>query len=228
MNGRNQVRRLGVLPTGTNPPDARGVSVDALLASASREVLVLGTSAARDPLGVLGRIDRRNLRRGVRHRILVPDSVRTAPVLGPRLTAMSLAGAEVRTVPDVPVDALVVDGTTVLLPADPSTAAARVAVFRLSSVVTMTVELFEWMWPQGVSLTASRFAEAAELHPRQHKLLELLIAGSTDEAAAVRLGVSVRTVRRMVADIMGKLGARSRFQAGAKAADRGWLMARAG
>ena len=32
----------------------------------------------------------------------------------------------------------------------------------------------------------------------------------------------------MVADIMNRLGARSRFQAGVKAADRGWLMERAG
>lgn len=32
-----------------------------------------------------------------------------------------------------------------------------------------------------------------------------------------------RTVRRSMAAIMSRLGARSRFQAGLKAADRGWL-----
>ncbi|MGM1060521.1 S8 family serine peptidase [Saccharothrix sp. Mg75] len=43
-----------------------------------------------------------------------------------------------------------------------------------------------------------------------------------------RLGISVRTMRRVVSDLMDRLGARSRFQAGAKAADRGRLVDRAG
>src|SRR5690606_39837840 len=67
-----------------------------------------------------------------------------------------------------------------------------------------------------------------ELTTRERELLTLLSAGNTDESAAAQLGVSVRTVRRMVADIMDRLGARSRFQAGVKAADRGWLLNRTG
>jgi DNA-binding NarL/FixJ family response regulator len=66
--------------------------------------------------------------------------------------------------------------------------------------------------------------EAAELCPRELKLLSLLFSGTTDKAAAATLDVSVRTVRRMVRDLMNRLGARSRFQAGAKAAERGWLL----
>jgi DNA-binding NarL/FixJ family response regulator len=63
-----------------------------------------------------------------------------------------------------------------------------------------------------------------ELSHRERQLLTLLTAGYTDESAAVRLGISVRTVRRLVSGIMNRLGARSRFQAGVKAADRGWLL----
>jgi DNA-binding NarL/FixJ family response regulator len=63
-----------------------------------------------------------------------------------------------------------------------------------------------------------------ELSDRERQLLTLLTAGYTDESAAARLGISVRTVRRMVSGIMNRLGARSRFQAGVKAADRGWLL----
>ncbi|MEU4519312.1 helix-turn-helix transcriptional regulator [Amycolatopsis sp. NPDC024027] len=63
-----------------------------------------------------------------------------------------------------------------------------------------------------------------ELSDRERQLLTLLTAGYTDESAAVRLGISVRTVRRLVSGIMNRLGARSRFQAGVKAADRGWLL----
>jgi DNA-binding NarL/FixJ family response regulator len=101
-------------------------------------------------------------------------------------------------------------------------------VFRLPSVVTTTTELFERVWLSAVPLTASDLPDSADLGARERELLSLLSAGSTDESAAARLGVSVRTVRRMVADIMNRLGARSRFQAGVKAADRGWLMERAG
>jgi len=38
-----------------------------------------------------------------------------------------------------------------------------------------------------------------------------------------KLGIGLRTVRRMVADLMTKLDARSRFEAGANAVARGWL-----
>jgi DNA-binding NarL/FixJ family response regulator len=54
-------------------------------------------------------------------------------------------------------------------------------------------------------------------------LLELLADGLKDEAVARALGVSVRTVRRMVAELMNRLDARSRFQAAILAKQRGWL-----
>lgn len=211
-------------------PSSAGVA--ALLAGANREVLVMSTLsvAARDPIGGIRCIDHENLRRGVRYRVVVPDTARTAPVLATRLGTLALSGADTRTVPDVPSDALVIDGSVVVLPVD-RTASGRAlgtAVFRLSSVVTTTIELFERVWLTAVPMSPSDLPESAELSDRERKLLSLLFAGSTDESAAVRLDVSVRTVRRMVSDIMNRLGASSRFMMGAKAADRGWLMERAG
>lgn len=215
-------------------PSSAGI--EALLASAKQEVLVMSTQSivARDPIGGVRRVDHENLRRGVRYRVIVPDTARTAPVLATRLGALALAGAVIRTVPEVPTDALVIDGSLpggrVVLPED-RTAGGRslgTAVFGLASVVTTTQELFERVWLAAVPMSASDLSDAAELTAREKELLSLLVAGSTDESAAARIGVSVRTVRRMVADIMNRLGARSRFQAGAKAADRGWLAERAG
>src|SRR5947207_1648255 len=57
----------------------------------------------------------------------------------------------------------------------------------------------------------------------ERELLELLGRGLTDEAAARKLGVSLRTVRRMMADLTTRLGATSRFQAGMRAHQLGWL-----
>ncbi|MFD7660794.1 LuxR C-terminal-related transcriptional regulator [Actinosynnema sp. NPDC059797] len=184
-----------VLPTG----------VDALLARARSEVVVMSTGGLR-----LRRVDQENLRRGVRYRVLLPDARRSS--------ALASARADVRTVAQVPMDAVVVDGVAAVLPDG-----RGAAVFRLPGVVRAAVELFERVWPEAVPLFAAAGSPCG-LSPRERELLTLLFEGSTDEAAAARLGVSVRTVRRLVADLMNRLGARSRFQAGAKAADRGWLL----
>ncbi|WP_322758987.1 helix-turn-helix transcriptional regulator [Frankia sp. Cr2] len=65
--------------------------------------------------------------------------------------------------------------------------------------------------------------EGREPTDSERVLLRLLSLGAKDEAAARHLGVSVRTVRRMIADLMRRMDARSRFQAGILAAERGWL-----
>lgn len=154
----------------------------------------------------------------------LPDQARTTPRQAARLGALAQAGADIRTVPEVPLDALVIDRVLTVVPADHS---SDVAMFQLTSVVTTTVELFDRVWYSAAPFTASAPHCGTEVTRRERELLTLLFAGSTDESAAARLGVSVRTVRRMVRELMQRLGARSRFQAGAKALDRGWLLERA-
>ncbi|GGS60156.1 MULTISPECIES: helix-turn-helix transcriptional regulator [Actinokineospora] len=194
-----------------DPPVSRHTGVDALLATADREVLLMTSTAP-----AVRRVDQANLRRGVRYRVLAPDQARTATLQAPRLAALSVAGAATRTVPDVPADVVVIDRAVAILPD---------GVFRLPSVVTAVMGLFDRVWAAGTPLLADDLPDDGDLGPRERELLGLLCAGCTDETAAARLGVSVRTVRRMVADLMHRLGARSRFQAGVKAADRGWLSA---
>jgi DNA-binding CsgD family transcriptional regulator len=75
-----------------------------------------------------------------------------------------------------------------------------------------------------VPLTPTGISTATELSNRERVLLALLSSGSTDQEVAAELGLSVRTVRRMVSDLMHQLGARSRFAAGVHAIDRGWLL----
>ncbi|GGR46534.1 helix-turn-helix transcriptional regulator [Streptomyces roseolus] len=70
-----------------------------------------------------------------------------------------------------------------------------------------------------------RIRDRRGLTPQERETLRLLEHGHTDETIAKRLGVSTRTTRRTVAGIMDMLGARSRFQAGATASQRGWLSA---
>jgi DNA-binding CsgD family transcriptional regulator len=164
----------------------------------------------------------RDVKRGVRYRAIFPDHTRTA---GRQLGALKRAGVAVRTIPHVPMNAIVIDGSVAVLPAD--TANGSVAVLRLTSVVVTALELFERIWPDAVPLADSDLPDEADLSQREQELLRLLALGATDEVVAAHLDISVRTVRRMVAQIMNRLGARSRFQAGMKAADRGWLLDRA-
>ncbi|WP_188316320.1 BTAD domain-containing putative transcriptional regulator [Solihabitans fulvus] len=217
------------LPTGQltlveNTPTRGQAGIDALIASAVSDVLIMSSSAGAGRIGTFHRVDHDNLRRGVRYRVLFPDAAR----LTGALSSLSFAGAEVRTDVDIPMEAIVIDRAAVVLPSDRG---SGVAVFRLPGVLTATTGLFERIWPAAVPLVPSDPTEAedaAVLTRRERDLLALLCSGSTDESAGARLGISVRTVRRMVADIMNRLGARSRFQAGVKVADRGWLLDEAG
>lgn len=237
VHAPTRTRTPALLAGGSHAPSGRGhpgqpvplsthASLAAALAAAKHEILVSSTLSTPlgDPISMFRGLDHDNLRRGVRYRVLFPDRARTAPPVAARLSGLALAGAEVRTVPDGARSALVIDGKLAALPHEPGPEqAVGVAMVRLPSMVGTVVDLFERLWPAAVPFGACTVPQGAELADRERELLNLLSAGYTDESTAAQLGISVRTVRRMMADIMSRLGARSRFQAGAKAADRGWL-----
>jgi DNA-binding NarL/FixJ family response regulator len=95
---------------------------------------------------------------------------------------------------------------------------------REPGLVDQLTALFELVWTDALPLGAPTPEEAAaELSPIDRHLLRLLADGLTDDAAGKRMGISARTVRRIMADLMDRLGAESRFEAGVQAARRGWL-----
>lgn len=67
--------------------------------------------------------------------------------------------------------------------------------------------------------------EAADLEPTAatQRLLRLMRTGAIDETVARELGVSLRTVHRRITRLQNMLGARSRFQLGVIACERGWI-----
>lgn len=127
------------------------------------------------------------------------------------------------------------------LDADPDGVGACVRLLRALCLLRQEGEVFTVVRPEtGMTILLSR-AEAraavsepgaaerrehadgpstagSPISPREWQVLQLLAQGCTDEAVARNLGVSLRTVRRTTADLMERLGARSRFQAGLKAA----------
>jgi DNA-binding NarL/FixJ family response regulator len=91
------------------------------------------------------------------------------------------------------------------------------------AIVAVLRAVFDNSWDTATPLGAPLSADGSTgLAPGEQALLRLMAAGLTDEAAAKRLGVSLRTVRRQIQALMTRLQATSRFQAGHNAAQRGW------
>jgi sugar-specific transcriptional regulator TrmB/DNA-binding CsgD family transcriptional regulator len=212
----------------THGPEAVRARIAALVSQATTEVVSLMSSGSGylDPIAPPRRADLAAPAAGVRFRAVAVDRARRDPLTLRHLHGVARDGAEVRTAAEVPMSALVVDSAAAVFPLAPSSARNRVGVvvLRLPSVVVTTVELFERVWAEATPLDEAAGARDVP-DDRERALLALMLAGCTDEAAAAKLEVSVRTVRRMVSDLTDRLGARGRFQAGALAAERGWISA---
>jgi hypothetical protein len=89
---------------------------------------------------------------------------------------------------------------------------------RAPALVSLVNDLFERYWEKAVPLRSTPVGFGRN---ERVEILEGLMLGAKDEALARQLGVSLRTVRRRVADLMDELGATTRFQAGMEAVRRG-------
>ncbi|MDH6630550.1 hypothetical protein M2271_008411 [Streptomyces sp. LBL] len=81
--------------------------------------------------------------------------------------------------------------------------------------------LFEAAWETATDLKAFLRGEQPQLDTESRTVLHALGSGATDETAARELGMSLRTYRRRVAELLNTLDAGSRFQAGVRAGELG-------
>ncbi|MFJ7277080.1 LuxR C-terminal-related transcriptional regulator [Kitasatospora sp. NPDC098663] len=169
-------------------------------------------------------LDEQALNRKVRMRAVYQESVRNDPATFEYAQWTTERGGEVRTSPVLPSRLLVFDRTTALVPIDPGDSRLGALCTTSPGIVATLVALFEQTWEAAVPLGAVRSRDTeGGISQGERELLKLLASGMTDEAAGKRLGVSMRTVRRQMAALMERLQATSRFEAGLKAAQRGWL-----
>ncbi|MFI6928067.1 LuxR C-terminal-related transcriptional regulator [Nonomuraea spiralis] len=133
------------------------------------------------------------------------------------------AGEQARVSPEVPMKLAIADRRTAILPlsADASAHSDSAVIVHSSSLLDALVTLFEVLWRSALPLPISD-ADSRPADMPDPELFALLAAGLKDEAVARQLGVSLRTVHRRVSELMDRLGARTRFQAGLLAARRGW------
>lgn len=167
------------------------------------------------------------LARGVSWRAIYAPEGFEAPERLAQLRGWQAAGEQARVCAQVPLKLLIVDRNVALLPltADARSAEQHTAILvHPSSLLTTLLMLFDILWAQSLPLDARGSPAAADERDEfDRALLQLLTAGVKDQAIARQLGVSLRTVRRRLANLMADAGVASRFQLGMLAAQRGWV-----
>ena len=134
-------------------------------------------------------------------------------------------GEHVRVLGSVPGRLALIGDVAALVPRSLGPGDDVILVVRQRALVDSLIWLFESLWERALvvpGLPGDGDTVSADEGARR-LLLEQLARGAKDEQIARTLGLSLRTVRRRVADLMDDLGAGSRFQAGVEAVRRGWI-----
>jgi DNA-binding CsgD family transcriptional regulator len=234
---RTDLLRLWSVHT-ERPTDSLGYGIDhllgdgavwsglkALTASCTREACAFAASidsstpSPFDYRTLLGEV----IDRGVHLRAVYLDSVRNDPTSSDHVRWLCDHGGEVRTAALLPVRMFLVDRRVAVVPTALDDGGATALCISDPGLVTALLALFDGVWRTSAPWGESRCRADERLSAQQQAVLALLCAGHTDEVIARRLGVSVRTTRRVVSGLLARLHARSRFQAGVLAAARSWI-----
>ena len=205
--------------------DTIRLRIQTLAANCASEVLSLVPAGALSTVALRASrpLDQDLLDRGVHMRTVFLESIANdAPTLEYARWLTDL-GAEIRVAPTQPVRMTIYDRRIAMIPVDPEAADTGALLLRSPGVVGAMCSLFERVWADSATLGRRPEPNEYGLTSQEQAVLALLSKGLADEAVARRLGVSVRTGRRITASLMGRLEAASRFQAGAMAALHGWI-----
>ncbi|SDS89720.1 helix-turn-helix domain-containing protein [Microlunatus soli] len=135
-----------------------------------------------------------------------------------RLTEMSTfhdAGERART-GDVPMKLMIADASVALTQAPASYAPdqeRRAILVQHPIMVEALQSLFEAIWHRSLPIDTTSGGLSSD--PRRDLLISLLMGGATDVAIANQLGVTERSVRRWIANLMEDLDVQTRLQLGA-------------
>jgi DNA-binding NarL/FixJ family response regulator len=162
-----------------------------------------------------------------------PDRMRVTKLVSPVLLASErhrdqlrrivTAGAQVRiSGGPLPQETIVIDRRIAIIAGEQTPAGLEYTVTTSPALVAGVEDLFQAAWAAATDFGAYLSGEVPfPLDDSAQAILRALGGGLTDEVAARRLGVSLRTYRRRVADLMLALDADSRFQAGLRIGELG-------
>lgn len=159
---------------------------------------------------------------GLRFRTIYDHSIFDLdPEHGAITLSESLAGGEIqRLVPELPLKFVLADESLALV-ALTLTGLDGALLVRSGPFLQLLRLYFELLWQRAVPIGGED--ETANEHEMYGAIPRLLATGLSDDAVARQLGLSVRSVRRKIAEMMDDLGAVTRFQAGVLAERAGLL-----
>lgn len=196
-------------------------ALDGVSVSAGKEILSMhaGSPLPREALQASRERNRAVLDRGVAMRSIHLESMTRMPYAQAHLQALKESGCQVRMTPVLPFRMILVDGVRAYV-SRPSRGSLMTALEVTGQEVCWLLrQTFDHCWLNAKPLQeAANTGREVELSERERAVLRLLAVGATDDAVARALGVSSRTLRRMTTVILEKIGARSRFEAGVRAA----------
>jgi sugar-specific transcriptional regulator TrmB len=163
----------------------------------------------------------RDLARGVAIRSIYPASARHDSSVVEYAAWLRDHGGAARAAISVPNRVLIYDREVAVVMFDPEDFTRGAVIINTPGVVAALRALYELLWESGTELAPTEGDD--DLKPEERELLQLLARGLKDEAIARQLGISIRTVRRMINTLSNRMDTSSRFALGARAAARGWL-----
>ncbi|MFE3996223.1 LuxR C-terminal-related transcriptional regulator [Streptomyces goshikiensis] len=157
------------------------------------------------------------LERGIRMRSLYQHATRFDQPTRTHAEQLVAAGAEIRTLPEVLPQMIVVDRALALLPARSGGA----LLIREPDLLGYLLDVFERDWANATPYATGPQAAHGVSQTMKQSILVMLAKGLKDDTIARRLGISLRTCRRHVSELLENLGAHSRFEAGVIAERQG-------
>ncbi|MFE4639126.1 helix-turn-helix domain-containing protein [Streptomyces sp. NPDC056773] len=188
--------------------------------AARREVLTFDRPPyVEEGIGPQHELQQQRMAEGVRYRTVYDRASLAEPGQMERVFTLVRAGEQARVYDGVPLKMLVTDRSSGLVPFTVS-GIRRSVVLDESPLLHALVSLFELVWERAAPLWPSA---PTGLDAVNERLLGFAAAGYTDESIARMTGLSKRTVERRMRQMMDRLGARTRFQAGLQAGRSGLL-----
>lgn len=153
---------------------------------------------------------------------LFNPSALTDPAGAEQVRAIAAVGAYVRiSSAPLPHETIIVDSRIAIIAGSGAGATRDFSVITVPDVVDNVRSLVLSAWQAATDLAEHEAVRVPHIDEQGLTILRTLSAGQKDETAARQLGLSVRTYRRRVAELMDSLGASSRFQAGVRARELG-------
>lgn len=162
------------------------------------------------------------LNHGVERKTLYDASTRDHVPTRKAVAAISAAGGQFATLPRVPLRMLIFDRKLALVARQLRHDDKAALVVRDPHLIHIFTQLFEFAWELSEPFMVDE-PGPSPLNGTQQAILKGLAAGHSDEVIARRLDINVRTCRRHIAWMLETLKADSRFQAGVKAHQAGWI-----